>query len=376
MNIGRFLMICGIGLVSLTLWASNSYLDIVVRGSGKIIPAMKTQVLQNLEGGIISEVLVIEGESVSAGQIVARLESATYKFTVNEMERKLVSLQSRLDRLVAESDGADTPTFRRADESNAASAIASELALFQARRSDLNTRKETSKQIAEMREEEVAILEPLVNNRTVSAVDLLRARILAQEARANFETTITEFAKSVAEEHAATLVEIQQIEESIQIKEDQLRRTEIKSPANGFVNRIAFATIGAVVGPGEDILEITPTDGKLLIEAKISPSDVAFVHPGMEANVKFTAYDYTIFGSFAGEVVHVSSDTLEEQSPQGNVTYYQVTINLTHRKRDDDREILLRPGMVAEVELLAGERTIMQYILKPLFKASQSMSER
>ena len=376
MNTTRYLLVCTLGLAALATWATVSPLDIVVRGSGKIVPAMKSQVLQNLEGGIISNILVTEGESVLVGQEIIRLDGSNYGFTVNEMERKLVALHSRLDRLNAELNDTETPMFRHADDPRAKRAIESEQALFNARRADLLVKRETTSRIADLRSSEVDLLRPLVKGRSVSAVDLLRTEILAEEARANAETTVTDFKRAAAEEHAKTLVEIQQIEETIQIKRDQLNRTVIKAPANGYVNRIVFSTVGAVVGPGEDILEITPTDGDLLVEAKISPSDVAFVHPGMEANVKFTAYDYTIFGSFAGEVVHVSSDTLEEQGTQQNVTYYKVIVRLLHRKREDDREITLRPGMVSEVELISGSRTIMQYFLKPLLKASQSLSER
>lgn len=376
MSRGLYLFVCGLGLLALGYWASMSELDIVVRGSGKAVPAMKSQVLQNLEGGIISDIQVTEGESVVMGQEIARLDGTAYGFAVGEMERKLTSLHLRLDRLDAELSGAEVPRFRHVADGNSQQAIDSELALFNARRDDLLTRYETSTEIAVLRAGEVDLLEPLVAGRSVSEVDLLRAQILSAEARANADTLMTEFKKAAAEDYASTLVEIQQIEESIQIKRDQLRRTQIVSPANGYVNRIAFSTVGAVVGPGEDILEITPTDGPLLVEAKIAPADVAFVHQGMEANIKFTAYDYTIFGSFSGEVVHVSSDTLEEQSQQGDVTYYKVTVRIADRKRLDDRVVEIRPGMVAEVELLAGQRTIAQYLLKPLFKASQSLQER
>lgn len=376
MNTTRYLLVCALGLSALGTWAAVSPLDIIVRGGGKIVPAMKSQVLQNLEGGIISNIFVTEGESVLKGQEIVRLDDTNYTFSVTEMTRKQVALQSRLDRLNAELEGWPKPEFRHANNDEAREAIQSELALFEARQADLQVKRETSMRIARLRRSELELLEPLVKSRSVSAVDLLRTEILAEEARATADTTLTDFRRAAAEEYSKTLVEIQQIEETIKIKQDQLNRTVIRASTNGYVNRIDFSTIGAVVGPGEDILEITPTEGDLLVEAKIAPADVAFVHPGMQANVKFTAYDYTIFGSFAGEVVHVSADTLEEQGQRENITYYKVIVRLLHRKREDGRTIELRPGMVAEVELLSGSRTIMQYFLKPLIKASQSLSER
>lgn len=376
MNTTRYLSVCAFGLGALAIWAAVSPLDIIVRGGGNIVPAMQSQVLQNLEGGIISNIFVTEGESVEEGQEIVRLDGTNYTFSVTEMTRKQVALQSRLDRLNAELEGWSEPKFRHGDNIDAQEAIQSELALFEARQADLKVKLETSLRIAELRRSELELLKPLVESRSVSAVDLLRAEILAEEARATADTTLTDFRRAAAEDYSQTLVEIQQIEETIKIKQDQLNRTIIRAPTNGYVNRIDFSTIGAVVGPGEDILEITPTEGDLLVEAKIAPADVAFVHPGMEANIKFTAYDYTIFGSFAGEVIHVSADTLEEQGQRESVTYYKVIVRLLHRKRKDEREMELRPGMVAEVELLSGSRTILQYFLKPLLKASQSLSER
>jgi len=182
---------------------------------------------------------------------------------------------------------------------------------------------------------------------------------------------------SRSEDINTTLGELKQLEANLQTRHDQLKRTQLTAPVRSIVNKVHITTIGGVVAPGDPILELTPLDDELRIEARISPKDVAFISPGMSASVKLTAYDYTIYGAFPGTVIHISADTFEDAAQRDATPYYKVLIAVAPEDLvRKGKRVEIRPGMLAEAELNVAEKSVLQYLLKPLFKTTEAFSER
>ena len=225
--------------------------------------------------------------------------------------------------------------------------------------------------------EEVALLEPMVMRDSVPMVDFLRAQRALAEAEQTLSSYVRDFQSQRAELYSEALAQFQQLEQQLIVRKSQLDRTQIASPVRGIVNRIHLNTIGGVVGPGEPILEILPYDDRLQVDGRIDPKDIGFVYVGMPATVKFTAFDFAIFGTITGEMSHVSADTVIDETQREPLPYYEVTVTLsTQELSGPDGVVQIRPGMQAEIELESGDRTILEFLLKPLFRATEAFSER
>ncbi|BBN52028.1 HlyD family type I secretion periplasmic adaptor subunit [Pseudomonas chlororaphis subsp. aurantiaca] len=401
----------------LLLWANFAVIDEVTKGEGKAIPSSKVQKIQNLEGGIVSELFVKEGQIVEAGAPLIRLDDTRFKSNVGETEADRLSMLLRVERLSAEIDNRELNFSADALEA-APGQAASEKSLYESRRQQLHDevgglqeqliqkqqelREFTSKQ-AQYRQQlglqrqEIAMSEPLVAQGAVSPVEVLRLKRAEVETRGQLDATtlaipraesaIKEVQRKIDEtrgkfrSEALTQLneartELNKASATGKALEDRVSRTLVTSPVRGIVKQLMVNTIGGVIQPGSDMVEIVPLDDTLLVEAKIRPQDIAFLHPGQEAVVKFTAYDYTIYGGLKAKLEQIGADTITDEDKK--TTYYVIKLR-TDRSHlgTDEKPLLIIPGMVASVDIITGKKSILSYLLKPIIRArAEALHER
>nr|WP_194733340.1 HlyD family type I secretion periplasmic adaptor subunit [Pseudomonas fluorescens] len=403
--------------VFLVVWAGFSEIDEVTRGDGKAIPSSKLQKIQNLEGGIVAELYVKEGQIVEAGAPLIRLDDTRFVSNAGETEALRLAMQLRVERLSAQVD--DRPLNIPDDVLKAApSQAANERSLYESRRQQLKDevgglqeqlvqrqqelREFTSKQSQyrsqlSLQRQEINMSEPLVAQGAVSPVEVLRLKRAEMETRGQLDATtlaipraesaIKEVQRKIDEtrgkfrSEALTQLneartELNKAESTGRALEDRVSRTLVTSPVRGIVKQLLVNTVGGVIQPGSDMVEIVPLDDTLLVEAKIRPQDIAFLHPGQEAVVKFTAYDYTIYGGLKAKLERIGADTITDEDKK--TTYYMITLR-TDRSHlgTDEKPLLIIPGMVASVDIITGKKSILSYLLKPIIKArAEALHER
>nr|WP_207160909.1 HlyD family type I secretion periplasmic adaptor subunit [Pseudomonas fluorescens] len=403
--------------VFLVTWAGFSSIDEVTRGDGKAIPSSKLQKIQNLEGGIVSELYVKEGQIVEAGAPLIRLDDTRFVSNAGETEALRLAMQLRVERLSAQVD--DRPLNIPDDVLKAApSQAANERSLYESRRQQLKDevgglqeqlvqrqqelREFTSKQgqyrsQLSLQRQEINMSEPLVAQGAVSPVEVLRLKRAEMETRGQLDATtlaipraesaIKEVQRKIDEtrgkfrSEALTQLneartELNKAESTGRALEDRVSRTLVTSPVRGIVKQLLVNTVGGVIQPGSDMVEIVPLNDTLLVEAKIRPQDIAFLHPGQEAIVKFTAYDYTIYGGLKAKLERIGADTITDEDKK--TTYYMITLR-TDRSHlgTDEKPLLIIPGMVASVDIITGKKSILSYLLKPIIKArAEALHER
>lgn len=403
-----------LAVFALLTWASYAKIDEVVRGEGKVVPSRQVQVVQSLDGGVVEEILVRPGQSVETGEVLLRIDPTRFSSSLGENRAERLSLSARAARLEALASGApfaapeevlrESPELvemerrvfeSRTNEINAAIRSANEQ--LNQRRQELRETEANRDQAASscsLTSRELQVTRPLLKSGAVSEVDLLRLqrdvarfcgerkaaeaqidRILAAIEEA--ESRVSEAELGPRNQAATELSEIRgklsTLQEGQAALVDKVRLAEVRSPVKGTVKTLMSNTVGGVVQPGKDILDIVPTDDSLLLEVRINPRDIGFLYPGQHAEVKFTAYDFSIYGGLDAVVETIGADTVTDE--QGN-SYYVVKVR-TDRAYVGDDERPIMPGMVAEVHILTGKRTIMQYLLKPVLRAkSNALTER
>lgn len=403
-------------ILSALLWAYHAQLEEVTSGEGKAIPSSKIQVIQNLEGGIVSEIFVREGQVVEQGAVLLRLDDTRFLSSRGETEAERQALLARAERLSAEAEG--RPLNIPADIQREAPQLAEdEQALYQSRQHRLQSEQRTlgeqlrqkTQELAEFRakaqqyrasmgllQQELNMSQPLVATGAISQVEILRLRRSLVEIRGSLDATnlaipraesamdeiksrIEESELSFRSEAFKELNEVrtqlQKITATSVAIDDRVSRTTVVSPVRGIIKQLKVNTIGGVVQPGSDMLEIVPLDDSLLIEAKVRPQDVAFLHPGQKAMVKFTAYDFTIYGGLKASLELISADTITDE--EGNSFYLiQVRTDKSHLG-SLEQPLLIIPGMVATVDIITGNKSVLDYLLKPVLKArAEAMRER
>lgn len=351
------------------LWASWATVDEVARGEGRVVPSSRVQVIQSLEGGILQDLLVREGQIVEAGQPLAQLDSKRFESSTLESGAQVTALSAAIARLEAEVLGASTIDFPASIPRNDP-VIASEQALFLARRQNLNATLQALVQETAYSRRQLEMVEPLAARGVVSEVEALRlGKDIAGLTGRQTEVRNTYMQEAYAE-LAAKKAELAAQSQIFNQRRDQLDRTRLVAPVRARVNDILVTTRGGVLQPGEAIMKLTPIDDQLLVEARVLPRDVAFIRPGMPARVKITAYDYTVYGDLPAVVEQISEDTLEEDTPRGKVSYYSILVRTDRAYlQRNGQKLPIRPGMVAEVDVQSGQRTVLNYLLKPLIKA-------
>jgi adhesin transport system membrane fusion protein len=398
------------------IWANFAVLEEVTTGEGKAIPSSKIQVIQNLEGGIVTEIFVREGQVVEKGDVLLRLDDTRFISNQGETEADRLALVARIERLTAEAEG--RPIAMPEEILRKAPQLAEdELALYQSRQGRLQSEQRTlgeqlrqkSQELAEFRakaqqyrssmgllQQELNMSQPLVETGAISQVEILRLRRSLVEIRGSLDATnlaipraesaVAEIKSKIEESELAfrsdafkelneIRTELKKLTSTSVAIQDRVSRTTVASPVRGVIKQLKVNTIGGVVQPGSDMLEIVPLDDSLLIEAKVRPQDVAFLHPGQNAMVKFSAYDYTIYGGMKANLELISADTIIDE--EGNSFYLiQVRTNKSHLG-DDEHPLLIIPGMVATVDIITGKKSVLDYLLKPVLKArAEALRER
>lgn len=371
-------------LVALLVWWSSwAELEEVTRGIGKVIPSKSVQLIQSLEGGIVDKILVEEGQAVQEGQELMRIQDAIYDSAYQENIARKEVIEARIARLKAEADHADTVQFSK---NTRPELKAIEQRLFESHRTDYLTTESSLKERLELaRQEEVPLMEG-TKTKAVSLLELIRVKKEIATLQGELRTLRTKHEKLAMEEYDKNRSELEALIQGIKRDKDRLDRTVITSPVRGIVNKIHINTTGRVIGSGEDIMEVVPADDTLLIEANIRPSDIAFVRPGQKANVRFTAYDFAVYGSLDGKVERIGVDTVTAPNSGGgqdsdiNASYYSISVRTNSNTLGRDRrgeDLAIIPGMISEVDIVTGKKTVLNYLIRPFNRAiERALRER
>jgi len=405
-----------IAIMGFVIWANFALIDEIARGSGEIIPSGENQIVQNLEGGIVEEILVSEGEEVKKGQILLKIDNKRSASSYSSNAVRADALQAKIARLRAESKGKKF-TVSKELAKKIPLIVENEKSLYETNKRQLNSklsalherlsqkRQELSeaqselkhlKSSHEMISTEVRMTEPMVRKGVRSKIDFLKLQREANEIESKYDATrksiprlrsaIKEVQSTINEtkymfkgdakvKRNEAISELRSLREDSTALKDQVSRTVVKSPMDGTVQKLFVHTVGGVLKPGEDIMEIVPSGQNLLVEVKIKPSDIAFIYYGQKAVVKFSAYDFSIYGGLDGEVVYISADTIKDE--KDNV-FYRVQIKTdVNYLGDADKKLKIIPGMTVDVDIITGQKSVLDYILKPILKTKQyTFSER
>lgn len=381
---GQFIVIIlfFILMIVFVIWAYNSPVEEVTRGNGNIIPSNREQVIQSLDPGIVTEIMVKEGDMVEKDQILMKLDDTRSSAVLRESEAKVANLEATIARLKAEAYGTKlsfpdsvSPELRRR-----------EIAAYKARRQVMVDAINGLSQSKAALDREIAITAPLVSEGYVSEVELLRMRRDSADLATQISERRNRYKADANNELLQAESELAQSKENVAMRADPVERSQIRAPMRGIVKGIKVTTIGGVVNAGEDIMQIVPVDDKLLVEAYIRPQDIAFIRAGQPALVKVSAYDYSIYGGLEGKVTLVGADTVSNSMQNRandlkldpNQVYYRVLVQTENNSLKDKngKPMPIIPGMVATVDIKTGEKTIFQYLIKPITRMKQALSER
>lgn len=397
----------------LLVWAAFAPLDEVARGEGKVIPSSQLQIIQSFDGGVVQEVLVREGQVVEKGDLLLRIDPTRFISTFRENRAEYLALQARASRLQALTSNTDLG-FAEDLVAEAADIVNHERNLYESNRKELDEQlsiarsqlDQRSEELNEVRakltqvtraldlaSQELKVTKPLLASGAISEVEILRLEGEVSNARGEREQAASQESRLVLavqesegklretellasnkwrNELSEVLSKIASLSETSTGLADKIKYAEIRSPVRGTVQRVFTNTVGGVVQPGHEVVEMVPLDDQLLVEAKVSPKDIAFLHPGQEAIVKFTAYDFVVYGGLKGKVEHISPDTITDEKER---TFYIVRVRTERAGFDPSLPIM--PGMMTQVDILTGKKTVLAYLLKPVLRAKQNaMTER
>lgn len=400
-------------IIAMLVWAGFAPLDEVTRGDGKVIPSQQLQVIQSMDGGIVEKILVREGDIVEVGDLLVRIDETRFTSNLEESRAQYYALSGETTRLMALTNKTkllfsqelmeSSPDIVKQEtqlyQSNLAELneqIAIHNQQLQQRQQDLMDAQSAQKQHAislKLSQKELNVTRPLLLSGAVSDIDIIRlereianaqgelsraeASILRSKSAINeARNKIQEVQLSSTNKWRTRLAEVSSKLSSIVAAEtglvDKVRQAEIRSPVRGTIQRLLVNTRGGVISPGREVMEITPLDDQLMVEARINPKDIAFIRPGQPALIKLTAYDFSIYGGLDAEVVHISSDSMKDEKEN---TYYLVRLKTT--QNPDEIGLKIMPGLTAQVDILTGKKTVLEYLIKPVLKAtSMAMTER
>lgn len=357
------------------VWSYFAVLDEVSTGDGKVVPIRREQVIQSLEGGIVSRLMVQENQVVEQGQLIAQLDPTMTESDVGESAAKYRAALASAARLTAEVN--QTPLVFPDDLKSYPELVASETRLYEARQRNLNETLSWIEQSLTLTRQELGVNEGLSKMGAASSVEIIRLKREQVELELKKVETSTQYVVEAREELAKANAEVSSLSSVIKGRSDSLSRLTLRSPVRGIVKNIEVSTIGGVVPPNGKLMDIVPLGDQLMIEARILPRDIAFIHPDQDATVKITAYDYAIYGGLRGKVVTISPDTIQDEV-QPEIYYYRVFV-----KTDKDAlanaagtRFPISPGMVATVDIHTGQKSVLDYLIKPFNKAREAMRER
>ena len=366
------------GLIVFVLWASNFKLDQVARGTGEVIASSRVQIIQSVDGGVITNLYVKEGDSVTAGQVIATLDTTRIGAAVKEVDARLSALRAKATRLRAEILGNKTLVFAD-DLLRFQEQIKVERALFEQKRTTLSEELNALKIGVDLAREESKLIKELSASGDVNRTEVIRAARSLNDSEAKLLNRKNTYLEDAGAELAKAEDEIAQNVQILTQRKQQLEDSIFKALVPGIVKNVRVTTIGGVLRAGEELMQIIPVGDELIFEAKVSPADIAQVRKGLNATIRFDPFDYTIYGGVIGEVVYVSADTLKEETGQGEEIYYRVHVSSkTNPVTTTSGKVLaILPGMTAQVDIKTSDRTVLNYLLKPLRKTlAESFGER
>ncbi|MEQ0582816.1 HlyD family type I secretion periplasmic adaptor subunit [Pantoea dispersa] len=371
----RLIVISTALIVVALVWAWFGMLDEVSTGTGKVIPSSREQVLQSLEGGILTELYVHEGDRVQAGHIVAKLDATRSQSSVGESAARYRAALAAASRLRAEVN--DDPLTFPAELKGYPDLIAAETRLYNTKRAQLNDATRQFKESLALANRELAITQRLAKTGAASSVEVLRLQRDKSDLELKLTDMRSQYYVQAREELAKASAEADSLAQVIKGREDTVTRLTIRAPMRGIVKNIKVSTVGGVIPPNGELMNIVPMNDRLLIEARLSPRDIAFIHPGQRAVVKISAYDYAIYGGLNGVVESISPDTIQDEV-KPEIYYYRVFIRTDNDyvQNKAGRRFAISPGMVSTVDIKTGEKSIMDYLVKPFNKAKEAMRER
>ncbi|EIK96116.1 HlyD family type I secretion membrane fusion protein [Pseudomonas sp. M47T1] len=366
---------CALMLACFFAWAFWFQVVEVSTGTGKVIPSSREQVIQSMEGGIVKQLNVTEGALVERNQVLAQLDPVKNESNVGESEAKYRAALASVNRLQAEVN--DRPLKFSESLQGFPDLISAETALYATRRRGLEATLAGIQDSLRLVRSELEITENLAKIGASSRVEVLRLNRQRSELELKATEARSDYMVKAREDLAKANAEADMLVAIIRGRNDSLERLTLRSPVRGIVKDIEVSTVGGVVPPNGKLMEIVPLDEQLLIETRISPRDIAFIHPGQEAKVKITAYDYSIYGSLNGKVVTISPDTLQDQA-KPEVFYYRVFIRTDADvlRNKAGKAFAIVPGMIATVDIRTGEKTVLDYLIKPLNRAREALRER
>jgi adhesin transport system membrane fusion protein len=358
-------------------WASFAEIDQVSRATGQFIPSGRVQILQSTDGGVIETINVREGDQVRAGQVLVTLDRVRLAAAVDEGSAKVASLKTVKARIEAELF--QRPLVFPVDVQDFPDFISNQRQLFTRRRTAQNQDIAALNTMLRLVRQELLMNQPLLENGDVSLSEVLRLERSVADIEGQIANRQNRYLQELQAEYAKVEEELVTAEQTLTQRMSALEDTELEAPTDGIVKNVRLTTVGGVLRPSDEVLQIVPTGEELIFEAKASPSDIAYIGVGQSASVKFDAYDPSIFGSADGTVIYVGPDTLSEQGPNGERVYYRVHIRVetkTMRPRAGET-ISIQPGMTATTEILTGHNTVLKYLLKPIIRTiDQSLGER
>ncbi|MBO0366611.1 HlyD family type I secretion periplasmic adaptor subunit [Pseudomonas putida] len=372
---GRIIMVCALMLAAFLAWAAWFEVVEVSTGTGKVIPSSREQVIQSFEGGIVAQMNVAEGDLVERDQVLAQLDPTKTSSSVGESEAKYWAALASVARLRAEVTGKPLnfpPSLSKSPE-----LIETETALYQTRRRGLEQTLAGIEDSLRLVRSELKITENLAKMGASSRVEVIRLNRQRSELELKANEARSDYLVRAREDLARASAEADSLEQVIRGRNDSLSRLTLRSPVRGIVKDIEVNTLGGVVQPGGQVMKIVPMDERLLIETRIAPRDIAFIHPDQAAKVKISAYDYSIYGGLDGKVVGISPDTLQDEF-KPEIYYYRVFIRTEQDSLQNKagKHFAIVPGMIATVDIRSGEKTILDYLIKPLNRAKEALRER
>lgn len=357
-----------LALVCFFIWASQAELEQITRAPGQIIASGRTQVIQASDGGVLQALLVKEGDTVERGQVLAFLDRQKLRAAYQETRSRELALRATVARLQAELVGSE-PTFS-AETETYPQFRANQLALLQKRRASINEETASLRKLLELAQRELAMTTPLVNTGDVSQADVLKLERQVADLQAQITNRQNKYLQDTQADLSRAEEELAGVQQMLAQRADLLSRTELRAPMRGVVKNIRMTTIGGTLKPTEELMQIVPIENELLVEARIRPTDIAFIHTGQTASVKIDAYDYTLYGWLEGKVSYLSPDTLTEDLRQGEQAYYRMQVRADDKRfaKQAKEAIQLQPGMTVTVEVKTGKNTVLRYLAKPIVK--------
>ena len=395
-------------LFLLVVWSYFAEIDEVAKGDGKVIPSQQLQVLQSYDGGIVQDILVREGQTVKAGQVLLKVDPTRFLSSLEENTTQFAALAAKVQRLSALTQG-DVLRFNRELREQAPTIVDNERKLYNSnlaeldevaagsdsrimqRRQDVEEERANLSQyqnVLSLSKKELSVTKPLLASGAVSEIEILRLERQIVELEGNItkskvaiERGLNAIEEEIIKKEEARLklvnrwnqelteatAEMATLQQSQTSLEDVVSQAALRSPINGTVQRLLINTIGGVITPGSAVVELVPQDDQLIVEAKVSPKDIAFIREGQQAILKFSAYDFTIYGGMSAEVQHISADAITNEKDE---TYYLVRLETKKSIADEALDIL--PGMIVQEDILTGKKTVLNYILSPLFNVTAS----